>query len=68
LVTATAPRISAATLSPRIARRWQSDDASKKAEETPSEEVPPEQTEQDALKKELEARTKEVKDLKARLS
>ncbi len=58
-----APRISSAFPS-RIARRWQSDDASKKLEDAQSEAKPAEAPEEDAAKKELEGKNKEIRDLK----
>ncbi|RMZ90611.1 hypothetical protein DV736_g2151, partial [Chaetothyriales sp. CBS 134916] len=45
-------------------RRWQSDDASKKNGDAPAETQPAEAAEQEALKKDLEAKNKEIKDLK----
>ena len=62
-ISSNAPRISAA-FPTKIARRWQSDDASKKPDGAPAEAKPAENTAEDAAKKELEAKTKEIKDLK----
>ncbi|RMZ77408.1 hypothetical protein DV738_g4363, partial [Chaetothyriales sp. CBS 135597] len=64
-ISSRAPRIIAA--SPSLAargRRWQSDDASKKDGDASAETKPAETTEQEALQKELEAKNKEIRDLK----